>query len=397
MTAVNMNFASPRLLLVGAGVVRQIVDVMAKFGLSKPMVVTDPFMVSSGLVQRCLEPLYANRMAVSIFSDTVPDPTDTVIEAGVAKLAEFDFDYDCLIGFGGGSPIDTAKAMSILAAGGGKMRDYKAPFSADTGRYPVIAIPTTAGTGSECTRFTVITDTERDEKMLIAGLGALPLAALVDYELTYSVPPRTTADTGVDSLTHALEAYVSKRANPISDALALSAMELIGANIRTAYAEPRNAKAREAMMLGATQAGLAFSNSSVALVHGMSRPLGAHFHVPHGLSNAMLLPAITRYSVPGAQQRYATASRRIGFAALTDNDATAAARLVTGLETLNKDLSVPTPKAYGIDESAWIGKIALMALQAIASGSPANNPVVPTADQIVRLYQEVWTGAAANT
>ena len=204
--------------------------------------------------------------------------------------------------------------MAILAAGGGKMRDYKVPFAADKGALPVIAIPTTAGTGSECTRFTVITDTERDEKMLIAGLGALPLAAIVDYELTYSVPPRTTADTGIDSLTHALEAYVSKRANPFSDALALSAMALIGRHIRTAYAEPRNAAAREGMMLGATQAGLAFSNSSVALVHGMSRPIGAHFHVPHGLSNAMLLPAITRFSVSAAEARYAEAARRIGFA-----------------------------------------------------------------------------------
>jgi alcohol dehydrogenase class IV len=276
------------------------------------------------------------------------------------------------------------------------MRDYKAPFAADQGALPIIAIPTTAGTGSECTRFTVITDTERDEKMLIAGLGALPLAALVDYELTYSVPPRTTADTGVDSLTHALEAYVSKRANPISDALALSAMSLIGANIRTAYAEPCNAAAREAMMLGATEAGLAFSNSSVALVHGMSRPIGAHFHVPHGLSNAMLLPAITRFSVPGAEARYAEAARRIGFAAPTDNDGTAAAKLITGLERLNKDLSVPTPADYGIDEVTWTGKMALMAEQALASGSPANNPKVPTAQEIVGLYREVWIGAAAN-
>jgi alcohol dehydrogenase class IV len=392
MTAIN--FASPRLLLVSAGAVRQIADVLAKFGLSRPLVVTDPFMVSSGHVNNCLDPLAAAGLAVGVFSDTVPDPTDTVIEAGVMELDKGDF--DCLIGFGGGSPIDTAKAMAILAAGGGKMRDYKAPFAADKGALPIIAIPTTAGTGSECTRFTVITDTERDEKMLIAGLGALPLAALVDYELTYSVPPRTTADTGVDSLTHALEAYVSKRANPISDALALSAMELIGANIRTAYAEPRNAAAREAMMLGATEAGLAFSNSSVALVHGMSRPIGAHFHVPHGLSNAMLLPAITRFSVAGAEGRYAEAARRIGFAALTDGDATAAAKLITGLETLNKDLSVPTPADYGIDEAAWTGKMTLMADQALASGSPANNPRVPTAAEIVGLYREVWTGAAAN-
>src|SRR6201996_4972549 len=299
VTTINMNFASPRLVLVAAGAVKQIADVLAKFGLSRPLVVTDPFMVGSGHVRHCLDPLAAAGIAYSVFSDTVPDPTDTVIEAGVRELGKGHF--DCLIGFGGGSPIDTAKAIALLAAGAAaaltRMRDFKAPFAADKGALPVIAIPTTAGTGSECTRFTVITDTERDEKMLIAGLGALPLVALVDYELTYSVPARTTADTGVDSFTHALEAYVSKRANPFSDALALSAMELIGRHIRTAYAEPRNAAAREGMMLGATQAGLAFSNASVALVHGMSRPIGAHFHVPHGLSNAMLLPAITRFSV----------------------------------------------------------------------------------------------------
>src|SRR5689334_7660877 len=394
MSAISMNFASPRVLLVAGGAVRQLADVLARFGLSRPLVVTDPFMVGSGHIRHCLEPLDRAGLAIAVFSDTVADPTDIVVEAGVERLEAGD--YDCLVGFGGGSPIDTAKAMAILAAGGGRMRDYKVPFSADKGALPVIAVPTTAGTGSECTRFTVITDTERDEKMLIAGLGALPLAAIVDYELTYSVPPRTTADTGIDSLTHALEAYVSKRANPISDALALSAMALIGANIRTAYAEPRNAAAREAMMLGATEAGLAFSNSSVALVHGMSRPIGAHFHVPHGLSNAMLLPAITRFSVPGAEARYAEAARRIGFARGGDSDDTAAARLVSGLEALNRDLSVPTPAAYGIDEAAWTGKMTLMTEQALASGSPGNNPRVPTAEEIVGLYREVWTGSAAN-
>ena len=244
MTAVNANIAAPRMLQVGGGAVRQIAEVLAKFGLSRPLVVTDPFMVASRHVQHCLDPLAAAGIAVTVFSDTVPDPTDTVIEAGVGELRRGDF--DCLIGFGGGSPIDTAKAMAILAAGGGKMRDYKAPVAADTGALPVIAIPTTAGTGSECTRFTVITDTERDEKMLIAGLGALPLAAIVDYELTFSVPARTTADTGVDSLTHALEAFVSKRANPFSDALAVAAMALIGrqsARPMPNRATPRRARA----------------------------------------------------------------------------------------------------------------------------------------------------------
>ncbi len=284
--------------------------------------------------------------------------------------------------------------MAILAAGDLPMRSYKVPYQADIAKLPVIAIPTTAGTGSEATRFTVITDTAHDEKMLIAGLAALPLAAIVDYELTFSVPPRTTADTGVDSLTHALEAYVSRRANPFSDAQALAAMGLIGANLRIAFHEPRNAAAREAMMLGAMQAGIAFTNSSVALVHGMSRPIGAHFHVPHGLSNAMLLPAITRFGLAAALPRYGEASRRIGFAGQGDSDEVAAGKLADGLVALNAELGVPSPRGFGIDPATWDAKLELMADQALASGSPANNPRVPDKTEIVALYRAVWSANA---
>jgi len=391
----STTLVSPRLMLVGGGSVAELAGVLAKFGLSRPLVVTDPYMVRSGLVRRCLDPLEAAGIAAAVFSDTVPEPTDTVIDAGAALLQAGL--YDCLIGFGGGSPIDTAKAMSILAHGrasgaGSHIRDFKVPVQADAAGLPVIAIPTTAGTGSEATRFTVITDTEYGEKMLIAGLGALPLAAVVDYELTFTVPKRITADTGVDSLTHALEAYVSSRANPYSDTQALAAMTLIGANLRTAYAEPDNGPAREAMMLGAMQAGIAFTNSSVALVHGMSRPIGAAFHVPHGLSNAMLLPAITRFGLEAALGRYAEAARRIGFAAPGDADAIAAEKLADGLAQLNRDLDVPTPSGFGIDKAAWDARLELMADQALASGSPGNNPRVPTKAEIVALYQVVWSG-----
>jgi alcohol dehydrogenase class IV len=366
--------------------------VLEKFGLKRPLVVTDPFMVSSGLVQKCLDPLAVAGIFATVFSATVPEPTDSVVRAGTEVMRSGNF--DCLIGFGGGSPIDTAKAMAILGTGTAPMRDYKVPFQADHAALPIIAIPTTAGTGSECTRFTVITDEARGEKMLIAGLGALPLAAIVDYELTFSVPKRTTADTGVDSLTHALEAYVSRRANPFSDALALSAMALIGANLLPAYHDPGNAAAREAMMLGATQAGLAFSNASVALVHGMSRPIGAHFHVPHGLSNAMLLPAVTRFGLSSASSRYASAARHIGFSAADDSDDVACEKLGDGLVRLNAELGVPTPPAFGIDKAAWDEKLPLMADQALASGSPANNPRVPDRDEIVALYRAVWSANA---
>jgi alcohol dehydrogenase class IV len=384
------TIVSPRLVRIGGGSVGQIAEVLGLFGLSRPLVVTDPWMVSSGTVNRCLDPLRAAGHSPEVFAETVPDPTDTVIEAGVAAFRAGD--YDCLIGFGGGSPMDTAKAIAILAAAapGQKMREFKVPASADRGAVPVICIPTTAGTGSEATRFTVITDTETDEKMLIAGLGALPLAAIVDYELTYSVPARTTADTGIDSLTHALEAYVSKRANPHADSLALSAMRLIGRHLRIAYHQPRNAAAREAMMLGAMQAGLAFSNSSVALVHGMSRPIGAHFHVPHGLSNAMLLPAVTEFGLNDALPRYAEAARAIGVATPEDADQVAGSKLLEELRALNQELGVPTPKGYGIPAAKWEGLLPLMAKQALASGSPGNNPRVPNEAEIIALYRKMY-------
>ncbi|MDR3521928.1 MAG: iron-containing alcohol dehydrogenase [Acidocella sp.] len=383
-----ISFQSPRIMEIGGGTVAKVATLLARLGLSHPLIVSDPFMVSSGLIEHLTGPLTEAGIKFGIFSDTIPEPTDTIIDNGVARMTESK--YDCLIAFGGGSPIDTAKAMVILAAGGGKMRDYKVPAVADVAAVPVIAIPTTAGTGSECTRFTIITDHEHDEKMLIAGLGALPLAAIVDYELTFSVPPRITADTGVDSFTHALEAFVSRRATPFSDALAISAMCLIGANLRKAFHEPKSAEARAAMMLGATQAGLAFSNASVALVHGMSRPIGAHFHVPHGLSNAMLLPAITRFSLNAALPRYAEASRLAGFAAADDADQLAGAKLVSGLDELNAELGVPTPSKFGISAADWHAKKSLMAEQALASGSPGNNPRVPTHAEIVELYDIVY-------
>lgn len=379
---------APRSILVGGGTVARVAEVLASHGLSRPLVVTDPWMVSSGTVEKCLGPLRAAGIVAAVFADTVPDPTDTVVEAGVAAFAAGH--YDCLIGFGGGSPMDTAKAIAILAATGGHIRSQKAPHAADRAAVPLICIPTTAGTGSEATRFTIVTDTASDEKMLIAGQGALPLAAIVDYELTLTVPPRTTADTGIDSFTHALEAYVSRRANPVSDMYAERAMRLIGPNLRTVYHRPDDLAAREAMMLGATLAGLAFSNASVALVHGMSRPIGAHFHVPHGLSNAMLLPAVTRYGLAAALPRYAQAARCMGTAGQNDADQVAGAKLLEELTALNVELRVPTPAAYGIDPDRWTALLPIMAAQALASGSPANNPAVPNAEAIVALYQEAF-------
>jgi len=379
---------TPRLMAVGGGALAELPSLMARLGLSRPLIVTDPYIAGSGFLDSATGLLDKAQTAWSAFKDTVSDPTTEVIETGVQLLR--DGDFDSLIAIGGGSSIDTAKGMSVLFANGGQMRDYKVPAEIPQLGPPIIAIPTTAGTGSEVTRFTVVTDTETDEKMLIAGLACCPAAAIVDFELTLTMPLRLTADTGIDSLTHAIEAYVSRRANPFTDGLARNAMGLIARHIRTACAEPDNRAAREAMMLGATTAGMAFSNASVALVHGMSRPIGAFFHVPHGLSNAMLLPEITAFSAPAALERYADCARAMGVAEEGEGSQAAVARLLDELRRLNDDLKVPNPRAYGIDRGRYDELLPVMASQALASGSPANNPRVPTADEIIELYRRVY-------
>jgi len=379
---------TPRLMAVGGGALAELPSILAQFGLTKPLIVTDPFIASSGHLQRATDRLESAQIPGRVFSDTVADPTTAVIDAGVSYLATADF--DSLVAIGGGSSIDTAKGMSVLFANGGKMREYKVPAEIPKMGLPIVAIPTTAGTGSEVTRFTVITDTETDEKMLIAGLTCCPLAAIVDYELTLTMPLRLTADTGLDSLTHAIEAYVSRRANPFTDGLAKNAMGQIARYIRTACAEPDNRPAREAMMLGATTAGMAFSNASVCLVHGMSRPIGAFFHVPHGLSNAMLLPEITAFSAHAALERYADCARAMGIAEESEGSQAAVARLLDELRRLNDDLKVPTPRAWGIDAKRYEELLPVMATQALASGSPGNNPRVPTNEEIIDLYRQVY-------
>ncbi|WP_413791007.1 MULTISPECIES: iron-containing alcohol dehydrogenase [unclassified Pseudomonas] len=378
----------PRLMSIGENACEEITTVLASLNLRKPLVVTDKMMVKLGYAARIVEVLSSAGIHADVFDDTVPEPTVASISAGVRYAEEGDF--DSIIALGGGSPIDSAKAIGVLAKHGGQMRDYKFPRIVNEAGLPLIAVPTTAGTGSEVTRFTIITDESTDEKMLCVGLAFMPVAALIDYTLTLSLPGRITADTGIDALTHAMEAYVSKKANAYSDTQALAAMRLIGPNLRTVYRTGADKKAREAMMLGSTLAGMAFSNASVALVHGMSRPIGAFFHVPHGLSNAMLLPTVTEFSIPAAPERYAECARAIGLATVQDSDATANEKLLRELKAINEDLNVPSPAQFGIDKAQFMDKIETMAQQALASGSPGNNPRVPTTDQMAELYRTLW-------
>jgi alcohol dehydrogenase class IV len=383
-----VNIILPRIMRIGAGASRELVEVLAQLGASRPLIVTDAFMVEHGPVRSLREMLIDAGLTVGVFHETVPDPTTESIDRGVAALKAGD--YDCIVGVGGGSPLDSAKAIALLGVHGGRMRDYKVPRVNDAPGLPVVAIPTTAGTGSEVTRFTVITDSDSNEKMLCAGAAFCPIAALVDYELTLSMPHRLTADTGLDTLTHCIESYVSRKRNPFSDSMALAGMARVARHIRRACAEPGNREAREEMMFAATQGGMAFSNASVCLVHGMSRPVGAFFHVPHGLSNAMLLPRLTEFSAPAAAERYADCARAMGCVDTAADTDTAVAALVEELRALNRDLEVPTPKQYGIGEQDWFSRLETMAQQAEASGSPGNNPRVPSVEEMVSLYREVY-------
>ena len=378
----------PRIMEVGKNSRFKLPEILKTLGCKQPLIITDKVMVSLGYIAEIQEILKEADILSEYFDDTIPEPTSSSIEAGVAKVKSGE--YDSIIAIGGGSPIDSAKAISILGKFGGIIRDYKFPRQVNETGLPIIAIPTTAGTGSECTRFTIITDDATSEKMLCAGMGFLPIAAIVDYQLTMSVPARTTADTGIDALTHAIEAYVSKKASLYSDVQALAAMRLIGPNLKIAYHEPHNEKAREHMMLGSTLAGIAFSNASVALVHGMSRPIGAFFHVPHGLSNAMLLPMITEYSIEAAPERYADCARTMGVAHIDDHDDIANKKLISALTQINQELQVPTLAEFGIEKTHFNDVVQTMAEQALASGSPGNNPRVPSVPEMVELYHKLW-------
>jgi alcohol dehydrogenase class IV len=379
---------TPRELIVGGGSVKELPDLMLRLGLGRPLIVTDAHLIEIGKLALVTDMLDKAGTPWAVFSAIAGEPDTDTIDAGLAALRAGDF--DCMIALGGGSPMDTAVLVSLLDRHGGAMRDYKVPRDNHQVGIPVIAIPTTAGTGAEATRFAVVTDLETDEKMPIMGSAVVPTAAIVDYELTFTVSLRTTADTGIDSLTHAIEAYVSRKAHPYTDTLALAAMRRLARHIRTACRAPDNPEAREQMMIGALQAGMAFSNASVALVHGMSRPIGAFFHVPHGLSNAMLLPAVTAFSAGAALHRYADCARAMNLCGGDVGDQAAVALLLDELRQLNTDLDVPTPKAYGIAKARYDDVVSIMAEQALVSGSPNNNPRIPTADEIVSIYQDIY-------
>jgi len=382
-------FNVPSTIIVGGGASEEVGTQAKRCGARRVLLVTDPYMVNSGLAGRITDILKQAGIAVTLFADVEPDPTDRNVADGLSAFQEGD--CEAIVGLGGGSSLDCAKGISIMTANEMPISQYAGLHKVPHKGAPVIAIPTTAGTGAEVTKVAIIGDTERDVKMMMLDVNILPDCALVDYQLTMSCPPDLTANVGIDTLVHAVEAYVSVKANPLTDPIALSAIRLISENLLKAFNEPDNQNAREGMMMASLQGGMAFANSSVCLVHGMSRPIGALYHVPHGLSNAVLFPAVTEFSISGAPQRYAIIARVMGYASENDPDGVACSALVKGLKKFNEDLKIPhLGDVVGVDRATFDQKVEKMANDGLASGSPNNNPVVPTAAQIVDLYHQAW-------
>ena len=385
----NVRICVPRYMQIGKGSLNQLPEIIKTLNSVKSfLIVTDKQMVEFGYVKKLQDILTKAGLKSNVFDDTVPDPTDKVVLNGINHLEKFK--SEAVIGFGGGSPIDTAKAIAAMAKYSKNVQDYKPPSTFDKQGLPIIAIPTTAGTGSEVTHHAVIIDSKNNEKISCRGEGFVPTCAIVDYDLTLSKPRRLTIDSAIDTLTHGIEAYISKKATLFSDRMALDTIRLVTQNIYAVDKDPKDLKAREGLMLAATLGGLAFSNASICLVHGMSRPLGSNFKVPHGLSNAMLLPTITEFSIDYAKSRYADCSKAGNFAQLNDDDDTACEKLVKGLYKMNKDFDVPSMRKFGIDEKNFEEKLKNMATDAEVSGAPNLNPRVPTVNEMVDLYGKAW-------
>ncbi len=355
----------------------------------KALIVSDKVMDKLGYVSQCRQYLQEEGVQSVIYLGVDSEPTDQYVAESLELLQKEK--CDVVVSLGGGSCIDTAKAIVVLATNGGYIGDYMGGKKmAQQSPVPHIAIPTTAGTGSEATDVTVITNTSNDVKMMIKQPSFMPEAAIVDPLLTISSPKHVTAATGVDALSHAVEAYLSKRSHPMTDTIALSAMKLIVENILNAYSDGENIDAREAMSLGAMQAGMAFSNASVCLVHGMSRPIGALFHVPHGYSNAMLLPAVLEFSKEACVGRLADLGRIFEPDNENLSNEEAAELAVASVKSLCLKLNIPNLKGWGIDQQAFTKAVSKMAEDAIISGSPGNNPRVPTKEELVELYHTCY-------
>ena len=380
------EFIVPGQIITGSGALTMAEETLKGLG-KKALIVTDKVMIQLGNCAKVETALKNQGIDYAIYSEIVGEPTDTMIENGLKVYKENGCDF--LVALGGGSPIDSMKAIGSLVVNGGNISDYMGKVI-DVEMPPLVAIPTTAGTGSEATQFTIITDTKKDIKMLLKGKVLMPKLAIIDPQFTMTAPPKITAATGLDALCHAVEAYTSRKAQTLSDSFAMSAVKRIFKSLPVAFKDGKNEEARIQMSVAALEAGIAFNNASVTIIHGMSRPIGALFHVAHGLSNAMLMKECLGFALEGAYDRFADLGRAIGVADATDEDKAAAEKFLSAIEGIVKELETPTLAEFGIDKEEFFTVIEKMAYDAMDSGSPQNTMREVSEEQVKQIYRNLW-------
>lgn len=374
-------FFIPTVNLMGADCLIEAADAIKAQGFKKALIVTDKILSQIGMVKQVADLLAEREVESVVFDGTQPNPTIGNVEAGLELLKANECDF--VISLGGGSPHDCAKGIALVASNGGKIADYEGVDQSAKPQLPLIAINTTAGTASEMTRFCIITDEERHIKMAIVDKNTTPLMSVNDPKLMLAKPASLTAATGMDALTHAIEAYVSIAATPITDAVAIKAIELIQAHLRTAVEDGQNLEAREQMAYAQFMAGMAFNNASLGYVHAMAHQLGGFYDLPHGVCNAVLLPHVQRYNAQVCPERLLDVAKAMGVNVEGMTAEQGAEAALEAIQVLSKDVGIPA----GLTElGAKAEDIAVLADNALKDACGFTNPKQATHEEISAIY-----------
>lgn len=380
----EFTFSVPQNIIVGRGSLAKLPEVAEKSGGKKAFIISGPHLNKMGIVQSCVDALKAKGIESSVFTETEGNPSVETVDKASAAYKESGADF--IVALGGGSPMDVAKAVGVVARYGGSITEYEGADKVPGDIIPLIAVPTTAGTGSEVTAFSVITDHSRNYKLTVFSYKLIPSYAILDAELLTTAPVSVAAACGIDAMVHALEAYISTAASPFSDAMAEKALELIGANIRCYAANRGDIEAAENMLVGSLFAGIAFSWARLGDVHAMSHPVSAYFNVPHGVANAILLPTIVEYNMLADKGKYLNIYNYIAELPAAPEEFTAD-MLVDELLNLNEALGIPA----GLEEAGVTkDKFDAMADDAMKSGNIAVNPRSTTKKDVLALYEKAF-------
>lgn len=378
----DFSFSVPQNIIAGRGSIARLPEVLKEMGATRAFIISGPHLAKIGTVQSCIDKLAAVGISAATFTDTEKNPSVETVDRATAQFKESG--ADCIVALGGGSPMDVGKAVGVLARYGGSITEYEGGGKVPGDIVPLVAIPTTAGTGSETTAFSVITDHSRNYKLTVFSYKVIPSYAILDADLITTVPAPTAAACGMDAMIHALEAYISRAASPFSDAMAEKALELIGGNVRRYVANRGDIEAAEAMLVGSMLAGIAFSWARLGNVHAMSHPVSAYYDVPHGVANAILLPVVVDYNALADSGKYLKIYNYIAERPAKAEDFVPA-MLGEEIRKLNRALGIPASLGeVGVTDE----HLDAMADDAMKSGNVAVNPRATAKRDILDLYRK---------